>query len=432
MARTVNKGGRKNLSTSRMAAYARESGRTRALSVRAGDAATAHTPEPLSAPGRQPTARQSLASRTAFFRVPREGTPYFLGFTAKLSPGLAANGATSYVPATIAGRTSDRLKRSVKDGDTIGIAFDGSQSIRFLGIDTPEKSFKAPFRLDRNGDPVFVDIGLHAAAWDAYLKDAITPGGQHNVPLGQPLRQRLARRIKPGVAANHALLAAAASKALFDHVSKDVTDLANGQLDAFGIFGAMAHEPFDGYGRILAFLRPEQRDVPPAQRRIEYNTRQLAVGAALPYFIWPNVEPFRKATLISEAVFPPPVLRQRARASRSLKQARDAVRAARQARAPNTVFDPQRPLQLAAFELRFLADRRAPSRVVVDLAAADNEPILWPAEAYFVVPNPEDRLYVPVEYLALFKQNGWRDPTAPELAAKIAAAPDVGPTGLPL
>jgi hypothetical protein len=49
-----------------------------------------------------------------------------------------------------------------------------------------------------------------------------------------------------------------------------------------------------------------------------------------------------------------------------------------------------------------------------------------------VVPNPEDRLYVPVEYLALFKQNGWRDPTAPELAAKIAAAPDVGPTGLPL
>ena len=71
---------------------------------------------------------------------------------------------------------------------------------------------------------------------------------------------------------------------------------------------------------------------------------------------------------------------------------------------------------------------------MIDLAAADGEPILWPADAYFVVPNPEDRLYLPVEYVPLFKmpQQGWRDPTAQELDAKTAAAPNVGPTGLPL
>src|SRR5262245_7217459 len=163
----------------------------------------------------------------------------------------------------------------------------------------------------------------------------------------------------------------------------------------------MSHEPFDGYGRVLAFLRPEQRDVPAPQRRLEYNTRQLADGMALPYFIWPNIDPFRKASLISEAVFAPAVLRQRARSSPALNHARNAVRSARQARAPGTLYDPQQPLKLAAFELRFLADQRSPARAVIDLAAAEAEPILWPGDAYFVVPNPEDRLFLPVEYAAV-------------------------------
>jgi hypothetical protein len=425
---------RRKAKTKRAAQYTRKRDGANILNTPAQDDHVAGVSEPPSAPGRQPVRAQSLASRTAFFRVPREGTPYFIAFTAKLSPGLATNGAQSYVPSTIAGRNSERLKRAVKDGDTIGVAFDGSQSIRFLGIDTPEKSYKAPFRLDSRGNPIFVEIGSHAAEWDSYLIDAISPGGQHGAPLTDSLRQRLAQRIAPGVAANHAVLAAGASKNLFDHVSKDIAELENGDIDSFGIFGALSHEPFDGYGRVLAFLRPEQRDVPSEQRRIEYNTRQLADGAALPYFIWPNVDPFRKATLISEAVFTPSELRQHVRTSRSLNLARSGVRSARQALIPGSLFDPQQPLQLAAFELRFLADKRAPNRVVIDLAAAHDEPILWPAEAYFVVPNPEDRLFLPVEYVALFKsaEYGWRDPSVQELDAKIAAAPNVGPTGLPL
>src|SRR5262249_54706776 len=80
----------------------------------ANDEATALTPEPLSAPAQEPSSGQPLSSQTAFFRVPREGTPYFIAFAAKLSPGLATDGATSYVPATVKGRTSDRLKRAVK------------------------------------------------------------------------------------------------------------------------------------------------------------------------------------------------------------------------------------------------------------------------------------------------------------------------------
>ena len=145
------------------------------------------------------------------------------------------------------------------------------------------------------------------------------------------------------------------------------------------------------------------------------------------------MDPFRKATLITESVFPPAEMRKRARASPALDRARKAVRAARQARRPGSLFDPQQPLRLAAFELRFLADKRAPHRPVIDLAAPDAEPIIWPGDAYFVVPNAEDRLHLPPEYVPLFTQpqSGWREPTPQELAAKIAGAPNVGPTGLP-
>jgi hypothetical protein len=253
------------------------------------------------------------------------------------------------------------------------------------------------------------------------------------IGLNPALRTRLAARIRTGTAANHAALAASASKSLFTIVSGDIADLAQGNVDNFGLFGAMAHEPFDGYGRVLAFLRPDQPNVPAAQRRADFNQRQLAGGAALPYFIWPNVDPFRKATLISESVFAPAELRQRVRASRTLRAAREAVRNARAERKPGSVFDPGAPLQLAAFELRFLADKRSPNRAVIDLAAADDEAFIWPGDAYFVVPNPEDRLYLPLEYVALFKNPafGWRDPTPQELSEKIARAPMIGPTGLP-
>lgn len=46
------------------------------------------------------------------------------------------------------------LSISIPDGDTIGVHVAGSGSVRFLGIDTPEKSFELPGqgtrRLDSN------------------------------------------------------------------------------------------------------------------------------------------------------------------------------------------------------------------------------------------------------------------------------------------
>ena len=59
------------------------------------------------------------------------------------------------------------LNVSIADGDTIGIHLSGSGSIRFLGVDTPEKKFQLPgsetqYRLD-------------SPQWDAYLTDPFLP-----------------------------------------------------------------------------------------------------------------------------------------------------------------------------------------------------------------------------------------------------------------
>jgi hypothetical protein len=58
------------------------------------------------------------------------------------------------------------------------------------------------------------------------------------------------------------------------------------------------------------------------------------------------------------------------------------------------------------FELRFLSRRQPPDRWVIDLGRDDDA--LLPPQAYFTIPNPEDRLYIPGEYVPLFVEAGWR------------------------
>jgi hypothetical protein len=43
---------------------------------------------------------------------------------------------------------------------------------------------------------------------------------------------------------------------------------------------------------------------------------------------------------------------------------------------------------------------------VIDLSADDDR--LHPPQGYIRIPNPEDRLFLPTEYVALFVENGWR------------------------
>jgi hypothetical protein len=57
---------------------------------------------------------------------------------------------------------------------------------------------------------------------------------------------------------------------------------------------AFAHEVTDRYGRFLCYMdtdnKPSKRD-----GRLTYNERMLKSNLAIPYFIWPNINPFRDA-----------------------------------------------------------------------------------------------------------------------------------------
>jgi hypothetical protein len=54
----------------------------------------------------------------------------------------------------------------------------------------------------------------------------------------------------------------------------------------------------------------------------------------------------------------------------------------------------------------FLARRQPPERWLIDLSAGDDR--LLAPQRYRTVPNPEDRLFIPEEYVPLFEQNGWK------------------------
>jgi hypothetical protein len=70
------------------------------------------------------------------------------------------------------------------------------------------------------------------------------------------------------------------------------------------------------------------------------------------------------------------------------------------------LYEAADPLRLLPFELRFLARRQPPDRWLVDLSSDDS--VLLPPQSYTTVAHPEDRLFVPAEYVPLWEQTGWK------------------------
>ncbi len=86
-----------------------------------------------------------------------------------------------------------------------------------------------------------------------------------------------------------------------------------------------------------------------------------------PYFIWLNVNPFRRAGSITMAVPRPGGAAELAQADSSLRAARAAVAQAR--RDAVGIYQAADPLRVLPFELRFLARRQPPDRWLVDLSS---------------------------------------------------------------
>ncbi|MEM6711044.1 MAG: hypothetical protein AAF590_02050, partial [Pseudomonadota bacterium] len=179
------------------------------------------------------------------------------------------------------------------------------------------------------------------------------------------------------------------------------TDFDELGVDRF--FLAFAFEALDGFGRLLAYVHPEQKDTPAADRRPSFNERLLDSGAAYPYFIFPNVDPFRSRGSPIEAAAMASSPQAILQGSPRLRRARQSVAQAREQGLG--VFNADRPNLFEPFELRFLARRSPPSRWLIDLSAEESV-ILEPTQ-YPQIPKAEDRLWLPPEFVPLFQMSGW-------------------------
>lgn len=296
------------------------------------------------------------------------------------------------------GTTIGSVCQQVHDGDTILVQAIGNFGVRFLGVDAPEISFNLP------GSRAFTSLGN--SVWESFFASWFDDDvyGPFKPSLHEGLCGHLRARVVAGAACNQHRHAVAAQCALEQEVMNDMRVLGQTK-EEFRFFLAFAFEIMDRYGRMLCFINREQPSASdPEPRPLCYNERLLATGHVLPYFIWPNVNPFRKAKSILDAVIPPGTASQIA--DPQFQMARASFRKTREQH--KGIYDAEDPLLLEPFEVRFLAQRRAPSRWVIDLSKADST-LIHP-QHYFTVPNPEDRLFVPEESVPLFVQKGWQVP----------------------
>jgi endonuclease YncB( thermonuclease family) len=220
--------------------------------------------------------------------------------------------------------------------------------------------------------------------------------------LSSGLKNYLKSKLGANVAANHHRHAKAAEDALEQEISNDLQELGQTE-EEFQFFIAFAGEVMDRYGRLLGYINRYQAAEP---RPLDYNGRLLKAGLVSPYLIWPNINPFRKQKSIRQSVPLPGTANNLATQESTLRQAREWVQTARQQKIG--IFDTDEPLSLQPFELRFLAQRRAPERWVIDLSKNDN--VLIEPQEYYTIPNLEDRLFIPDEFVPLFVETGWKRP----------------------
>lgn len=292
------------------------------------------------------------------------------------------------------------VKQIVHDGDTVSLNTPLNFSTRFLGIDTPEVSFNI-----RND----AFISLSNQKWT----DFFTSGDwKNNFPVPPALRNHLIMRIGDGtkVAPNHDKHSKAATVALETMIQADL-DLATAQTartkDNFEFFLAFGYEFLDQYGRFLCYLSADEANFNPKLRNPSCNEQQLANGMAVPFFIYPNIQPFLSKPPFDKANLNPIGFWNNINAANKLQAARKSVSDARTAKIG--VFDAIDPLILLPYELRFIArkDTKGPDRFVIDLGNVGSNVILKP-EKYFKIKNYEDRLFIPKEFVPLFLLNGWQ------------------------
>jgi len=297
------------------------------------------------------------------------------------------------------GKKIGSVKQVVHDGDTLNTRLIHNLGVRFLGIDTPEISFQFP------GTHNF--INLSDKRWDEYFRSG---KWKENFAIGQDLYHYFSNIIGNGknVSKNHAELAVEAEKSLVKIITADFKK-SKKSIRSFTFFMAFGNDFLDGYGRLLCYLNSatdnfkSQRDKDEV-KKLSYNERQLATGWAVPYFIWPNVQPFLSIKAFSRENVLPQNFWTLIKKAGKLHQARKFVGDARNSN--KGIFHGNNPLKLMPFELRIISRKKGPDRYVIDLRDEGNNVLLKPEE-YIKIPHQEDRLHIPSEYVPIFQVFGW-------------------------
>ena len=292
------------------------------------------------------------------------------------------------------------VKRQTYDGDTVTVTVRalGNFGIRFLGIDTPEKKIPLP------GEETFTS--LSDPRWEMYLASLFS---SDEPAYSAGLTAHLKGLTGGGAASNHKRIADEAEDTLEELIQNDLAEMAVARED-FVFYLRFAFEIMDGYGRLLCFINRDQPDAGvPSPRPKSYNDRMLEAGMASPYFIWPNINPWRTHGSITDAVFAPGTANDIAVSDSKLREAREAVKRARAHE--KGIFASPDPLRIEPFEIRYLSKRATPSRWIIDLSR--NDGILIHPENYFTIPHAEDRLFVSAHHVPLFVEAGWRKQAAP-------------------
>jgi len=180
-------------------------------------------------------------------------------------------------------------------------------------------------------------------------------------------------------------------------------------LKSFAFFMAFSNDFLDGYGRLLCYLNSSvdnfknQKDKD-AVKQFSYNERQLTSGWGVPYFIWPNIQPFLSVKAFSKENVIPKNFWNLIKKAEKLHLARKSVDNARTGN--KGIFNSTDPLKLMPFELRIISRKKSPDRFVIDLRDEGNNVLLRPEE-YIKIPHQEDRLFIPGEFIPIFQMYGW-------------------------
>ncbi len=294
------------------------------------------------------------------------------------------------------------VKQSVHDGDTVSVTADGDFSIRFLGIDTPEVSLSYPNLKDDPNAGKWLSI----SKFDQYLSNPFdvkySDSKEYKIKLGKGLVEHLEPQCSDNTAKNHALYSEKAQRVLEKLIQDDLNE-RKGQGKEFRFFLAFSFEIMDRYGRFLCFLDRDSNEQERLERPLTYNERMIQQGFAMPYLIWPNIDPFIGKESVVKAVPDINNFQAEIEKSKRLQKAREAIRKSRES--GTGLFDFNDPLMLFPFELRYLVRRSVPDRFVIDLS--QKRPKILEPTKYYEIKNIEDRLFIPEEYVPLFIMKGF-------------------------